>query len=119
MDNSKKHFILKGFNQVMEFRVFEFEGIAVDAVRASITVRVDLALARKYGIRLQELPLLCKEVLDQCGEGEQNRSFTYSEAQMCTHADDLSARELAAKAKKATRRPAPVHVAAPWGVPTR
>jgi hypothetical protein len=119
MDNSKKHYILKGFNQVMEFRVFEFEGIAVDSVRASFTVRIDLALARKYGIRLQELPLLCKEVLDQTGEGDENRAFTYSEAQMCTHASDLSAREAAAKSRKATRRPAPVHVSAPWGSPQR
>jgi hypothetical protein len=113
------HFILKGFNQVMEYRIFEFEGIAVDSVRASFTVRIDLALARKYGIRLQELPLLCKEVLDQSGEGGANRAFTYSEAQMSTHATDLSAREAAAKSKRTNRRLAPVHVPSPWGAPVR
>lgn len=119
MENSKRHFILKGFNQVMEFRVFEFESIALDSARVSFTVRIDLALARKYGIRLQELPLLCKEVLDQCGEGEEKRAFTYGEEQMSSHADIVAAREEAAKHKKAPRRPPTEQLSSPWRVPSR
>jgi hypothetical protein len=106
---SKTHFILNGFSQVKEFRVFEFQSITVDSVRSSFTVRIDLALARKYGIRLQELPLLCRGVLDQCGGGEENRAFTYTEAQMRTYADNVAERVEAAKYKRPPRPPATGH----------
>jgi hypothetical protein len=105
MENGKPHFMLKGFSQVMEYRVFEFEGLSAGAVRASYTVRIDLALARKYGIRLQELPLLCKGVLDQCGEGEEKRTFTYTEAQMSEYAHKLTLADETAKQKR-SRQPA-------------
>ena len=104
MENSKIRLILKGFSQDLEFRVFEFEGINADWERASFTVGIDVALARKYGIRLQELPLLCRGVLDQCCDGDEKRAFTYSEAEMRSRAYSLAAREEAAKYKKAPRR---------------
>ncbi len=116
MENPKTHFILKGFSQAMEFRVFEFEGLMANAIRASFTVRIDTGLARKYGIRLQELPLLCRSVLDQCGEGEEQRSFLYTEAHMSEHACGQAAREEAAKHKK-SRQPTPAR--APWPMPPR
>ncbi len=116
MENPKTHFILKGFSQALEFRVFEYEGLMPNAIRASFTVRIDTGLARKYGIRLQELPLLCRGVLDQCGEGEEQRSFLYSEAHMSEYASGQAAREEAAKHKK-SRQPAPARPA--WPMPPR
>ncbi|MDR3700985.1 MAG: hypothetical protein P4L56_15165 [Candidatus Sulfopaludibacter sp.] len=118
MENPKTHFILKGFSQAMEFRVFEFEGLMANSVRASFTVKIDIGLARKYGIRLQELPLLCRGVLDQHSEGEEQRSFLYTEAHMSEYAYNLAAREEAAKHKK-SRQPAPARVAAAWPMPPR
>lgn len=55
-------YILSGFTQDMGFRVFRFEGVAVDRprTRTVFTVRADLALIRRYGIQIQELPLLCR-----------------------------------------------------------
>jgi hypothetical protein len=122
MENSKMRFILKGFNQDLEFRVFEFEGISVDRERESFTVGIDVALARKYGIRLQELPLLCRGVLDQCCDWDEKRAFTYGEAEMRSRAYSLAALAEAAKLKKAPRRSVSDRtdrVVPPWGLPSR
>ena len=64
-------FILTGFTQDKEFRVFAFEGIAADRVRTPFTVRADLSLSRTYGIRLQELPLMCRAILEHREEGSE------------------------------------------------
>ena len=69
-------FNLIGFSQDAGFRVFAFEGTAAGRVRTEYTVRADLALIRKYGIRVQELPLLCRRFLERAGEGEQKCTAT-------------------------------------------
>jgi len=119
MENSKMHFLLKGFSQVLEFRVFAFEGIAADRPRTPFTVRIDLALARKHGIRLQELPLLCRAVLERRHEDGENLAFTYTEEDMCLDAVSAAAREAAAKSSRAPRRPVIDRVGAAWRVPPR
>ena len=122
MDSLKVHYLLKGFSQVMESRVFEFESMTPKAGRAKYTVTIDLALARKYGIRLQELPLLCKEVLDQCSETAETPNLTYTEAHMCKYAQVVALREEAAKHKKSARAQATAAPAGaeerPWGAHT-
>ena len=114
------NFVLNGFSEVMGFRVFAFEGIAEDRTRTAFTVRTDLALARKYGIRLQELPLLCREVLERRDEAEEKRAFTYTEADMCLYASACAAaREKAAQRKKPFHRAPTADIAAPALVPPR
>lgn len=54
-------YILTGFTQEMGFRVFAFERIGDDRLRTKFTVKADLALIRRYGIRLQDLPLMCRD----------------------------------------------------------
>lgn len=49
-------FILTGFTPDTGFRVFAFQGIGTDRTRTDFTVRTDLSLIRRYGIRMQELP---------------------------------------------------------------
>ena len=97
-------FVLTGFTQDREFRVFAFEGIAADRVRIAFTVRADLDLSRRYGIRLQELPLICREVLEHREEGEQRRALTFTEDAMRIHASDRAARATAARNKKPPRK---------------
>jgi len=57
-DSAKHHvqFSLIGFRQDTGFRVFTFEGTAADHTRTAYTVRADLALTRKHGIRVQDSP---------------------------------------------------------------
>jgi hypothetical protein len=117
VENSKIQFTLRGFSQVVGLRVFAFEGIAADGKRQLFTVSTDLSLTRRYGIRLQDLPLLCRAVLERCHEGGETRAFAYTEEDMRLHADGAAARAEAAKQRKPPRRPASEHVGAAWRVP--
>ncbi|MFN7939644.1 MAG: hypothetical protein U0R19_40335 [Bryobacteraceae bacterium] len=119
MESLTMQFVLRGFSQVVGLRVFAFEGIATDRTRAMYTVSADLAMSRRYGIRLQELPLLCRSVLERCHEGGEIREFNYSEEQMRLHADGAAARDEAAKRRKPPRRPATENVGAAWRGPMR
>jgi len=97
-------FVLKGFTQDIGFRVFAFDGVAADRTRTAFTVRTDLALIRQYGIRVQELPLLCRGVLER-QEGEAERAMTFTEDGMRLHADAQTAEREAAQRKRALHKP--------------
>jgi hypothetical protein len=100
-------FILLGFKQDIEFRVFAFEGIASDQTRTAHTIRADLALTQKHGIRAQELPLLCRGLLERGGPGDTS-AMTFTEEQMCLHESGcVKAREAAILKRKPPRRHAP------------
>ena len=119
MEQLKTQFILTGFSEVCGSRIFAFEGIGTDRSRTPYTVGIDLSLIRRYGIRLQDLPLLCRAVLERCPEGDETRAFTYTEQDMCLYAACAAARVEAAKQRKPPRRPAPDHAGAAWRVPPR
>ena len=53
-----------GFRDISGVRQFSFLIIASKESRNTFVVTADLALARKYDIRLQELPLICRRLLD-------------------------------------------------------
>ena len=94
--------ILTGFSQDMGFRVFAFECVGEDKVRTSFEVRADLSLVRKYGILMQELPLLCCRILERRQDGDQQRMYTFSEADMCIQAD-LRAEKTASQKRRPPR----------------
>lgn len=98
-------YLLKGFRQEREFRVFVFDVVEADSTRSEFTVKADLALSRQYGIRLQELPLLCRCMLERRDTGEALRAYTCSEKEMSAYANLEGARLEAARAKRAPRRP--------------
>ncbi len=106
MHTAKTQFVLTGFSEVAGFRVFAFEAIAGDWTRRAFTVRTNLALTRRYGIRLQELPLLCQGVLERW-EGEMRSAFIFTEQDMRLHADRVAARKEEARQRKSLRRPPP------------
>jgi hypothetical protein len=123
-------FILTGFTQDTGFRVFAFEGVAVGQIRTVFTVRADLALSRRYGIAMQELPLLCRSLLDRQEESGENQdesgehgvlkehSLTFTEEEMRACADKRAAdRALAALKRKTPRRPVVENAGAAWRGP--
>jgi len=111
-------FILTGFTQDLGFRVFAFEGVGENRVRTPFTVRADLNLIRRYGIPIQELPPLCRDLLERCEEREEKRTLIFGEPEMCLYASNLAAaREAAALKKKTHRRPPTEHVGAAWRGP--
>ena len=105
------HYILTGFRQDEGFRIFSFQRIEAGQTSTNFTIRADLALAHKYDIRLQELPLLCRALIEQAQEAT-GELMTYSEEDMRLHqnrcVEDL---RLAQQRKKAVRRPVPSQVA--------
>jgi hypothetical protein len=95
--SAKMQFIFTGFTQDMGFRVFAFEGVGPDRIRTNHTVRADLALLLRYGIRMQELPLLCRRLLERRSDnGEDRGAVTFTEDEMRLYAKD--------SVKKPTRR---------------
>src|SRR5256885_1442903 len=110
-------FVLTGFTQDIEFRVFAFEAVAGDRTRTPFTVRMDMALSRRYGIRIQELPLLCLGLLERRDEAEQANSMTFPEEGMRLHADTCAAERDAAAKKKSMRRIHSNQTGAGWRAP--
>ena len=108
-------FMLTGFTQDMAFRVFAFERMGADRVRTKMVVRADLALVRRYGIQMQELPLLCRNLLERSDNSSQTHTLTFSEDEMCLHAKDRAiAKEAAASKRKPPRRTPSENVGAAW-----
>jgi hypothetical protein len=100
-------FVLTGFTHDKEFRVFTFEGISADRMRAVFTVRADLNLSRRYGIRFQELPLICRALLEGMGEGELQHTFTFTEDAMRLRASNVAATQASAALNRKPPRKRP------------
>jgi hypothetical protein len=116
----KMQFVLLGFSQDVGLRMFAFEGIAADRTRKTFRVGVDLELIPRYGIRMQELPLLCRKLLEQRGEIEPIHTLRFTEDEMRVYADTCaSAREAAALKRKPYRKPPSNQNGAGWRVPPR
>ncbi|HWZ32016.1 MAG TPA: hypothetical protein VNX18_11810 [Bryobacteraceae bacterium] len=111
----KMQFVLTGFTHDMGFRVFAFERLAEDRTRTKCTVRADLALVRTYGIHIQELPLLCRALLDRREDGDKIPSLTFTEEEMRTCASErAAAREAAIKKRKPPQKPAAENLGSAW-----
>lgn len=110
---SKTEFHLTGFTQEAGVRTYTFEGRSA-AERVSYTVQVDLALIPAYGIRIQELPLLCREFLEQRTEPEDIHALIFTEQQMRGHAQRLAATREAAESRKKHAQPPPPNPGTGW-----
>jgi hypothetical protein len=94
------NFAFKGFFQDGTFRVFSFEAGPKDLAQGSFWVRADMNLARKHKIQVQELPLLCRAVLEDHTTVSGEHTVTYTGAEMLQHAN-----RLAIDQQKRVRRP--------------
>jgi len=116
----KLQFILTGFTQELGFRVFAFERLGQDRVRTRCIVKADLGLVRRYGIRLQELPLMCRGLLERGDDSEPTPSMVFGEEQMRACANErAAAKEGAAHKKKPPRRPVVENPGAAWRGPSQ
>ena len=111
-------FILTGFTQDFGFRVFAFERIGENRMRTACTVRADLALSRRYEIQMQELPLLCRGLLERRDEGDGLRALTFTEDEMRLYMQERrAAREVAAQKRKPPHKPAGDDADVGWRTP--
>lgn len=118
-EGAKRQFILTGFTQAAGIRMYAFQS-RVDARRIDCTVEVDLALIPGYGIRIQDLPLLCREFLQQRTEPDEITSLVFTEPHMKSHAEKLAiARENAEHGKKRPRPFVSADSGSAWRSPVR
>ncbi len=101
--NPKMQFMLTGFKPDVGFRIFTFESNAASGPKLHFTVKVDLALARKYGIQTQALPLLCFALLER-SDSTTEATLTYTEDEMCLYARTCKEERAAAILKKQSAR---------------
>jgi hypothetical protein len=110
-------FVLTGFTHDVGFRVFAFERIGDDRIRTTCVVRADLALARSYGIQLQELPLLCRGLLERSEEAAKHSlNFTEQEMRACA-AERAAARSEALKKRRPPHKPTGENIGIAWRAP--
>jgi hypothetical protein len=105
---------LIGFTHHGDFRIFTFDGVDKDRTHTEFHVRADLALSRGFGIPVQELPLLCRGILERLAPEETRRNFTYTETQMSEHAGARAARTTAAQQRRPPRRPPAEQLGGAW-----
>jgi len=114
--DNRLQFVSAGFTQETGSRVFAYEVVSADHVRTTFTVRADLALSRRFGIQLQELPLMCMGILEQrvmenksltTEEGVGNRALTFTEDAMRRYRDEFTAARAAAALKRSAPRRQP------------
>ena len=100
-------YVLTSFHHESNIRKFLFDGIDVDRRRTPFTVCVDLGMIRKYEISLQELPLLCRYLLEGQAADAQIRALTFTEADMQGHADRRAAALRAGEERRGGHRKHP------------
>ena len=99
----KVQFIFTGFKQDEGVRVFLYEDTGREHVGFRYAVRVDLGLARRYGIQTQELPLMCRGMLERREREELRDVVSFTEEEMSLHASNLRNLRRAALLKKKSR----------------
>jgi hypothetical protein len=100
-------YVLTSFHHESNVRKFLFDGIDADRRRTPFTVCVDLGMIRKYEISLQELPLLCRYLLEGQAVDAHIRVLTFTEADMQGHADRRAATLRAAEERRGGQRKHP------------
>jgi len=99
---------LAGRSQSADVRTYTFDGKEQGQKSLNITVSVDIGLARRYAISLQELPLLCLHFLEERHPATETSALTFSEREMKTLVDVRDeAKRIAASKRRPPRRPRP------------
>lgn len=102
------HYKLLSFSQHDSVRHFVFQRVlGYGTTAAEYTVIADVALARTFGITLQELPSLCSRLLEARPDDSPAETILLTDADLKMHAANLSAAQQAeAKGKSRPRPPA-------------
>jgi hypothetical protein len=75
-------FVLAGFEEGDGVRKYHFDCVATNRSKRAISVFADVTLARKHEIRVQELPLLCRRLLQSMEPGSLAATITLTEDHM-------------------------------------
>ena len=95
-------FVLAGFRQFDTVRQYYFDAVGDDRIRKRVAVDADLALVRRYGIPVQDLPLLCRRLLVARAKAE---SIMFTESDILQYAKERAAAAHASQERRRARRP--------------
>jgi hypothetical protein len=110
-------FVLTSVAHQGTVRSFTFELAGAGPVRKKVVVVADLTLARKYNIPLQELPLLCLQLLEG-RPPELEGTLSFGESDMVQYDHTRSELKSAAERKRlAHRTPKPGVTGNAWRPP--
>jgi hypothetical protein len=116
--SSGSDFTLIGFSQEGSIRHFAFQCRNDDRSHSDFTVNADTSLIRRYGISLQELPLLCRRLLQETLPVT-GSALIFAEDRMQQHANQRQASERIAEQKKRPhRKPNSDHLGEAWRRPS-
>lgn len=104
-------FTLVGFKQVANIRQYHFDTVGENRTRQQVTVGADLSLIRRYEIPLQELPLLCRLLLERRAKIE---ATVLTESDMVQIVSERAARANALTEKRRHRGPVSDRVGHAW-----
>lgn len=109
--NEAVQILFSGFQDAAGVRQFAFDLIGEDRTHTTFIVTADTALARKYDIHLQELPLLCRRLLEECRAEPPGQPISLTEQRMVAIRAAMQAR-----AEKKPRKAPPLshNTARPW-----
>lgn len=96
------YFKLLGFSNTGSVRHFLFER-EVNGEKTPFTVLADLAIARKFHLTIQDLPLLCSRLLQTDCEGKPGGSVGVTEAHMDAYSTEKQATDRKNTEKSAVR----------------
>jgi len=86
-------------------RLYSFEGVVSPEIRKDFLVTADIALLTKHHVRIQEVPMMCLQLLESSAEaGPPLEVLVLTEADMLNHVSAKAAEKEQA-AKKRTKRP--------------
>jgi len=100
---SVMEFMITGFRQKDGIRRLLFTG-SLAGMSREFGVDADVALLRRYGIALQELPLLCRRLLENDALRQDAHVLTFSEDLMREHAEHRATIQRAAEERRKNHR---------------
>jgi hypothetical protein len=99
-------YTLTGFRQDGNIRMFVFQGVTPDRRKAIFVVGADITLISKHAIPIQELPLLCRRLLEDRGEDADRTRLMFTEKHMLDYVTRKAAAQQASdQRRKPHRRP--------------
>jgi hypothetical protein len=104
-------FVLAGFRQFDHIRRYYFDAVEQDRKRQQVAVGADMNLIRRYKIPLQELPLLCRRLLEGRAKIE---AIMFTESDMARYANDRETANELLRKRRPHRPPASGRVGQAW-----
>jgi hypothetical protein len=99
-----------GFHQTQNVRRYQFQVVDLQRRRLDFSIDADLDLMRRYNLSIQEMPLLCRRLLETQLTGQESFEATaqiFGETEMRQLADHRNAAKQALEQRRRPHRPPP------------